>query len=190
MDPVKKKESIMNEKEKFRAFYDCVRRDDFPGCLEALEKLSAEAINRQDDDGYDMLIEAVVAGSECAVEALLQDGRCDWSNREYLCGMTAEEFSRDYPEDSGIRLAFVEEAPGKIIFRNGRVIPREEIFQQIMNGELEADEGCLDMLPDHLCVELVQRGKVAPDVWDLALEIRPELAEALQQAADSKDPAE
>ena len=65
----------MNEKEAFIEFYDCVRRDNFPGCLEALKKLSVEAINRQDDDGYDMLIEAVVAGNECAVEALLQDGR-------------------------------------------------------------------------------------------------------------------
>ena len=177
----------MNEKEAFIEFYDCVRRDNFPGCLEALKKLSVEAINRQDDDGYDMLIEAVVAGNECAVEALLQDGRCDWSNRECLCGMTAEELSRSYPEDSGIRLAFVEEAPGKIIFRNGKVIPGEEIYQRIMNDELEADEGCLYMLPEHVCAKLALSGKVSSDVWEYALEIRPGLSEALHNAYSSKD---
>ena len=83
----------MTEKEIHREFAACANRDDFEGCLAALEELSAEAINQQNDDGYDMLISAVVSGNPCAVEALLADGRCDRTNREGLCGLTAEEFS-------------------------------------------------------------------------------------------------
>ena len=130
----------MTEKEFHREFAECANRDDFEGCLAALEGVSAEVINRQCDDGYDMLISAVMSGNPCAVEALLADGRCDRTNREGLCGLTAEEFALNEPEDSRVRIAFEESLPAQYIYREEKLIPREEIFHLIMTDQLEADE--------------------------------------------------
>ena len=55
----------MTEKEIHRKFAACANRNDFEGCLEALKELSAEAINRQDGDDYDMLIMGRTQGKGC-----------------------------------------------------------------------------------------------------------------------------
>jgi hypothetical protein len=170
----------MTEKEIFREFTECANRDDFEGCLAALAQLSPEAINRQCDDGYDMLISAVVSGNACAVEALLHDGRCDRTNRECLCGLTAEEFALDNPEDSEIRIAFEEALPAQYIYREGHLIPREEIFHLIMTDQLEADEGALSLLPSSTCEKLVKNNKISEECMESLLEYYPDLGQFLQ----------
>ena len=175
----------MTEKEIHREFAACANRDDFEGCLAALEELSAEAINQQNDDGYDMLISAVVSGNPCAVEALLADGRCDRTNREGLCGLTAEEFSLNEPEDSRIRIAFEESLPAQYIYREEKLIPREEIFHLIMTDQLEADEGILSLLPLSTCAKLVQHNKISKECMDELTACRPDLAQALSELKNS-----
>ena len=97
----------MEEKEIIHDFINACNNDDLNGALAALKKLSAETINdHNNEDDYDMLIQATVSGNPCAVEALLNDGRCDLDHRENLCGMTAAEFAADYDENSRIRQAF------------------------------------------------------------------------------------
>ena len=171
----------MAEKEIHREFTECANRDDFDGCIAALKNLTAEAINSQCDDGYDMLISAVVSGNPCAVEALLHDGRCDRTNRECLCGLTAEEFALDCPEDSRIRIAFEEALPAQYIFREGVFIPREEIFHLIMTDQLDADEGAVSLLPLSSCAKLLQHNKISEECMEELREYRPELAQALAE---------
>ena len=96
----------MNEKDALKKFHECSANNDLDGAYEALKHISAETINFQNDDDYDMLIQATVDGNTCAVEALLNDGRCDLTHEENLCGMTAYEFSKDYASDSRIRQLF------------------------------------------------------------------------------------
>ena len=152
----------MNEKDALKKFYECAGNNDLNGCLESLKNISIDTLNKQDDDDYDMLISAVVSGHECAVAALLQDNRCDRTHEENLCGMTAEEFAMDYPEDSPIRQAFANAPMQEFIYRDGEVIDRKEIFDSIMNDTLECDKGCFDMLPgDYYRAELVVNGKVS-----------------------------
>lgn len=169
----------MTEKEIHRKFAACANRDDFEGCLEALKELSAEAINRQDEDDYDMLISAVVSGNPCAVEALLADGRCDRTHRENLRGLTAEEFALEEPENSEIRIAFEEAFPAEYIYRNNELIPREEIFHLIMTDQLEPDEGALSLLPVSTCIKLVDHGKLSEECRESLCEYYPELAAQL-----------
>jgi hypothetical protein len=97
----------MTEKEAVAKFLACVRNNDLAGAVEALKLVSTECINHQDDDDYDMLIQAVVNEDPCEVEALLIDNRCDLTHRENLCGMTAREFAMDYPDDSRIKQLFL-----------------------------------------------------------------------------------
>ena len=155
----------MNEKDALKKFYECANNNDLPGCLDALNNISIDTLNKQDDDDYDMLISAVVSGNECAVTALLQDNRCDRTHEENLCGMTAEKFAMDHPEDSPIRQAFAEAPRQEFIYRGGKVIARNDIFDSIMNDTLECDKGCFDMLPgDFYRAELVVNGKISkPD---------------------------
>jgi hypothetical protein len=96
----------MNEKTALRKFDEYTVNNDLSGALEALKHISADTLVRQDDDGYDMLIQSVVSGYECAVTALIKDGRCDLTNEDFLCGMSAAEFALDYPENSPIYQAF------------------------------------------------------------------------------------
>ena len=100
----------MNEKKAIVEFWKAAKENNEPSARNALNRISSERINAQDDDGYTMLITAVQNGNPCAVRALLAAGRCDLDLRENLCGMTAEEFSRDFPENSPIRQAFRETA--------------------------------------------------------------------------------
>lgn len=172
----------MTEKEALRKFYNCADRNDLDGCLEALKALSPAVINEQCDDGYDMLISAVVSENQCAVEALLMDGRCDRTNRESLCGLTAEEFALNEPENNEIRIAFEESLPAQYIYRDGELIPREEIFHRIMTDELEADEGALSLLPLSTCAKLAKHNKISEDCWESAIEVRPELEELRRKA--------
>ena len=157
----------MNEKTALKKFYECANNNDLAGCLESLKDISIDMLNQQDDDDYDMLISAVVSGNPCAVAALLQDNRCDRTHEENLCGMTAEEFSLDYPEGSLIRQSFVNAPMQEFIYRNGEVIKRDEIFDRIMAGTLEADKGCFDMLPgDFYRAELFINGKVGQEDFE------------------------
>ena len=124
-----------------------------------------------DDDNYDMLISAVVSGNECAVKALLQDNRCDRTHEENLCGMTAEEFAMDHPENSPIRQAFIDAPMQEFIYRDGTVIDRGDIFDRIMDDTIECDQGCFDMLPgDFYRAELVVNGKVSKEDFEMLLE--------------------
>ena len=157
----------MNEKDALKKFYECANNNDLAGCLESLKDISIDTLNEQDDDDYDMLISAVVSGNECAVTALLQDNRCDRTHRENLCGMTAEEFAMDYPEDSPIRQAFADAPMQEFIYRDGKVIDRKEIFNRVMDDTLECDKGCFDMLPgDYYRAELVVNGKVSKEDFE------------------------
>ena len=132
-----------------------------------MKDISIDTLNRQDDDDYDMLISAVVSGNACAVTALLQDNRCDRTHEENLCGMTAEEFALDYPENSPIRQAFADAPMQEFICRDGKVIDRNDIFDSIMNDSLECDKGCFDMLPgDYYRAELVVNGKVSKEDFE------------------------
>ena len=97
----------MTEKEALERFIRCTGRNDVDGALAALKSVSAETLNRQDGDGYDMLIQAAVSGNVCAMEALLKDGRCDLAHRENLCGMTAEDYALEFPEDCRVRQYFL-----------------------------------------------------------------------------------
>ena len=157
----------MNEKDALKKFYECANNNDLAGCLESLKDISIDTLNKQDDDDYDMLISAVVSGNECAVTALLQDNRCDRTHEENLCGMTAEQFAMDYPEDSTIHQAFVNVPMQKFIYRDGKVIGRNDIFDRIMDDTLECDKGCFDMLPgDFYRAELVVNGKVSKEDFE------------------------
>lgn len=101
----------MTEKDALRNFYECVNCDDLDGALAALKSISAETLNHQDGDDYDLLIQAAATGNDCAVEALLKDGRCDTTHEENLCGRTAFDFGMDYPADSRIHQAFAAAMP-------------------------------------------------------------------------------
>ena len=152
----------MNELSACKKFYECADSNDLEGCLAALKDISVERLNRQDDDDDDMLIQAVVAGNECAVEALLLDNRCDRTHEENLCGYTAEMFAMDYPADSRIYQAFMEAPMQEFIWRDGEIIRRENIFDRLMEGTLEADQGCIDMLySDVARVQLLLEGKIS-----------------------------
>ena len=152
----------MNEKDALKKFYECANNNDLPGCLESLKDISIDTLNKQDNDDYDMLISSVVSGNECAVTALLQDNRCDRTHEENLCGMTAEEFAMDYPENYPIRQAFANAPMQEFIYRDGKVIDRNDIFDRIMDNTLECDKGCFDMLSgDYYRAELVVNGKVS-----------------------------
>ena len=155
----------MNEKDAIKKFYECANNNDLAGCLDSLKNISIDTLNKQDDDDYDMLISAVVAGNECAVCALIQDKRCDWTHVENLCGMTAKDFANDYPIDSQIYQAFELENRPNFIYRDGKVIERNDIFDRIMDDTIECDKGCFDMLSgDFYRAELVVNGKVSkPD---------------------------
>ena len=157
----------MNEKDALKKFYECANNNDLAGCLKSLKDISIDTLNQQDDDDYDMLISAVVSGNECAVTALLQDNRCDRTHEENLCGMTAEQFAMDYPEDSPIRQAFADAPSQDFIYRDGKVIGRNDIFDRIMDDTLECDKGCFDMLPgDFYRAELVVNGKVSKEDFE------------------------
>ena len=157
----------MNENDAVRKFYECAKNNDLSGCLEALKYISTETINWQDEDDYDMLIQAVVNEDACKVEALLLDNRCDPTHKENLCGMTAEQFAMDYPEDSPIRKAFAKAPAQKFIYRDGIVIDRSDIFDRLMDDTLECDKGCFDMLPgDFYRAQLVVNGKVSKEDFE------------------------
>ena len=157
----------MNEKDALKKFYECANNNDLAGCLKSLKDISIDTLNKQDDDDYDMLIQAVVSGNGCAVTALLQDNRCDRTHEENLCGMTAEQFSLDYPEDSPIRQAFANAPMQEFIYRDGKVIGRRDIFARIMDDTLECDKGCFDLLPgDFYRAELVVKGKVSKEDFE------------------------
>lgn len=156
----------MTEQEALKRFIKCANLDDFGGALEALKYISAETLNRQDGDDYDMLIQATVNGNPCAVEALLKDGRCDITHWENLCGRRAYDFAMDYPEDSRIRQAFLNAPPPEYIFRNGELIRRGDIYDRIMDGTLEADEGCFSLLEHFFCADLVVKGKVSKEDFE------------------------
>ena len=96
----------MTEKEALEKFYNCTAADDLEGALAALKSVSAETLNERDGDDYDMLIQAAVGEDVCAVQALLEDGRCDLTHQENLCGRHAYDYALDLPEDSPIRRAF------------------------------------------------------------------------------------
>ncbi len=96
----------MTEQKALKTFRECCNRDDLKGAKAALGSVSAETINRQDNDGYDLLIQASVSGNACAVQTLLEDGRCDLTHRENLCGMGAYDYTLDLPEGSPIPKAF------------------------------------------------------------------------------------
>ena len=157
----------MNEKDALKKFYEYANNNDLAGCLESLKDISIDTLNKQDDDDYDMLIQAVVSGNACAVTALLQDNRCDRTHEENLCGMTAEQFAMDYPEDSPIRQAFADAPVQDFIYRDEKVIDRNDIFDRIMDDTLECDKGCFDMLPgDFYRAELVVNGKVSKEDFE------------------------
>ena len=98
----------MEVKEAVKMFWNAADNNDDAAARKALESIPAEVVNKCDGDDYDMLITAVQNGDGCAVRALLASGKCDLAHRENLCGMTAEEFSLDYPEDAPVRRAFAE----------------------------------------------------------------------------------
>ena len=104
----------MEINEAVKKFREATKNNDEAAARAALAEIPAEIVNKCDDDDYDWLITAVQNGDECAVRVLLASGKCDLAHRENLCGMPAEEFSHDYPEDSPIRQAFAEIRKGKI----------------------------------------------------------------------------
>ena len=96
----------MEVKEAVKMFWKAAEANDDAAAQKALESIPPEVVNECDGDDYDWLISAVQNGDACAVRALLASGKCDLAHRENICGMTAEEFSRDYPENSPVRRAF------------------------------------------------------------------------------------
>ena len=100
----------MDEKKAIAEFWKAANENNEQAAENALERISRETVNAQDDDDYNMLITAVQNGNACAVRVLLASGKCDLELRENLCGMTAKEISEDYPENSPIRQAFCEYA--------------------------------------------------------------------------------
>ena len=100
----------MDEKKAIAEFWKAANENNEQAARNALAHLSRETINAQDDDDYTMLITAVQNGNPCAVRTLLASGKCDLALRENLCGMTAQEFAEDFPENSPIRRAFRETA--------------------------------------------------------------------------------
>ena len=157
----------MDEKTAVAKFYECADRKDLQGCIEALKHISAGTLNTFDDDGYDMLISAVVSGNECAVAALMYDGNCDWTREEHLCGLTAKDFSLDYPEMSIIRQAFVDVEYPSFVCRDNKVIRRRELYDRIMADLFEADKACFNMLEyDFQRVSLLTNGKISKEDFE------------------------
>ncbi len=157
----------MDEKNALKKFYEAASGNDLENALAALAALSTRTLNEQDDDDYDMLIQAVVSGNACAVTALLQDNRCDRTHTENICGMTAEEFAADHPEESPIRQAFANAPMQEFIYRDGHVIARSSIYDRIMDDTIECDKGAFDMLPgDFYRAELVTAGKVSKEDFE------------------------
>ena len=97
--------------------------------------------------------------------------------------MTAEEFALDNPEDSEIRIAFEEAFPAQYIYRDGVLIPREEIFHLIMTDQLEADEGALTLLPLSTCAKLLAHNKISEECMEALEEYYPGLAADLHGLA-------
>ena len=157
----------MNEKKAIRKFYECARGDDFEGCLEALKHISIETINDEDDCGYTMLTSAVVSGNACAVCALMYDNRCDTTITDCACDLMPKEHAEVYPEDSPIRQAFEDAPMQNFVYRDKMIIPRDKIFDRIMDDTIEADRGCFDLLPgDFYRAELVVHGKVEKEDFE------------------------
>ena len=129
----------MNKNDALKKFFDCIQKDDSAGAFAALAFVPIETLNEQDEKGYDMLIRAVTDHNSCSVEALLQDGRCDWSHEEKLHGKRALEIARTYPPDSRICKAFQNNKKPNFIYRNSRIIPCADIYEQILDGRLTAD---------------------------------------------------
>ena len=100
----------MDYMEELRKFAKASDAGDYEAACKALEDIPASVLNERDDDDCDWLMASVQNGSVTAVRALLASGKCDLSNRENLCGMTAREFAQDYPVGSPMRRAF-EEVP-------------------------------------------------------------------------------
>ena len=150
----------MNKKDALKKFFDCVQRDDSAGAFAALAFVPIETLNQQDENGCDMLIRAVSDGNSCAVEALLQDGRCDWSHEEKLHGKRALEIAQTYPPDSRICKAFQNNKKPNFIYRNSRIIPCADIYEQILDGRLPADRGCFDLLDLQFSMELFLAGRI------------------------------
>ena len=158
----------MNEKDALKKFHECANNNDLNGCLESLKDISIDTLNHQDTDGYDMLIQATVAGNTCAVIALLKDNRCDRTHEEALCGMTAQDYAMDYPENSLIHQAFANiSILQKFIYRNGEIIDCVDIFNRIIENTLEVDKGCFDMLPgDYYRAMLLINGKISKEDFE------------------------
>lgn len=156
----------MNENDALKKFYECAGQNDLNGCLDALKHISIDTLNRQDDDGYDMLIQAVVAENVCAVTALLQDKRCDWTHEDELCGMTAEEFAMDYPEDSPIQQAFFNNSAPAFIYRNGNVIRKSDVYDRIMDGSIEPDRRNTGYMADYYFARLYVDGKITKEEFE------------------------
>lgn len=156
----------MQEIDAIKKFYQCAQNDDLSGCLECLKFISADTINKQDGDDYDMLIQAVMNEDGCMTEALLQDGRCDITHRENLCGMTALEIAIDYGFDSRIFQAFNNAPRAKYIYRQGELIPKDEIYARILADKLEADDGCAAMMDDRQTVDLLLKGKISREDFE------------------------
>lgn len=157
----------MDEKKAIRNFYECARGDDFNGCLEALKHISIETINDLDDNGYTMLSHAVVSGNDCAVCALMHDNRCDPTITDCDSGLMAQEHAGIYPEDSPIRQAFEDAPMQNFVYREKMVIPRDKIFDRIMDDTIEADKGCFDLLPgDFYRALLVANGKIEKEDFE------------------------
>lgn len=154
----------MDENNAIKNFHISCKNNDLTGAMNALKSISTQTINQQDDDGYNMLIQAVVSNNECACIALLKENRCDRTLEEDLCGLTAYELSQQYPKNSPICEAFNNAEFQTFIYRNKRVIPRADIYDEIMQGTLEVDKGILDMLPgDYYRAMLVVNNKISKD---------------------------
>jgi seryl-tRNA(Sec) selenium transferase len=92
----------MNEIDALKKFDNCAVENDLQGCMECLKYISVDTLNRQDEDDY----RAVVNENACAIEALLQDNRCDRIHVENLCGLTAENFVIDYYDNIELQNLF------------------------------------------------------------------------------------
>ena len=157
----------MNEENAVNRFFECSKANDISGCLEALKNISQARLNRQDADGCTMLISSVISRDLCAVNALLDDARSDWTIEEYRSGKSAEALALEYPEEHPLHRAFADRRYPDFIWRNGERIHRANIYERIMDGTIQVNRGCFDMLlGDCYRAKLVANGKITREQFE------------------------
>lgn len=158
----------MTEHRAAKKFIECVRSGDVSGARRAVKRITIAELNTPDDSGRTLLARFAAEGDAAAVEALLDDGRCDWSIAD-ADGKTAPMLAERHGE---VKKLFACRAFPDFIFRNGEAIPKTELRDRIESGTLAVDRTVFDSLGgDFFRALLAGRGKVSKRDFEEWMEV-------------------